>query len=104
MKNKITVSIADQEYTLVATEDEGYMQKVAQHVDAKVREVLDGAKVSLVDGAVLAAMNIADQYFKEQEAAENLRRQIKSYLDEISDLKRQLFKAQNQQGHQQNRK
>ena len=37
-------------------------------------------------------------------AAENLRRQIKSYLDEISDLKRQLFKAQNQQGHQQNRK
>ena len=41
MKNKITVSIADQEYTLVATEDEGYMQKVAQHVDAKVREVLD---------------------------------------------------------------
>ena len=47
MKNKITVSIADQEYTLVATEDEGYMQKVAQHVDAKVREVLDGAKVTL---------------------------------------------------------
>ena len=54
--------------------------------------------------AVLAAVNLTDELLKSQDAAENLRRQIKSYLDEISDLKRQLFKAQNQQGHQQNRK
>ena len=27
-------------------------------------------------------MNIADQFFKEQEASENLRRQIKEYLEE----------------------
>ena len=53
---------------------------------------------------MLAAVNLADELLKSQDAAENLRRQIKSYLDEISDLKRQLFKAQNQQGHQQNRK
>ena len=92
MKNKITVSIADQEYTLVATEDEGYM-----------REVLDGAKVSLVDGAVLAALNVADEYFKEVEAAENLRRQLKEYLEEatkmkleLSEAKREIFKLQNQ--------
>ena len=54
--------------------------------------------------AVLAAVNLTDELLKSQDAAENLRRQIKSYLDEISDLNRQLFKAQNQQGHQQNRK
>ena len=54
------------------------------------------------DGAVLAAMNIADQYFKEQEAAENLRRQIKEYLEEatklkmeLSEAKREIFKLQN---------
>ena len=94
MKNKITVSIADQEYTLVATEDEGYMQKVAQHVAAKAREVLDGA--------VLAALNVADEYFKEVEAAENLRRQLKEYLEEatkmkleLSEAKREIFKLQN---------
>ena len=104
MKNKITVSIAGQEYTMVAAEGEDYVRRVAAHVDSQMREVLSQGRLSQADGAVLAAMNIADQYFKEQEAAENLRRQIKSYLDEISDLKRQLFKAQNQQGHQQNRK
>ena len=104
MKNKITVSIAGQEYTMVAAEGEDYVRRVAAHVDSQMREVLSQGRLSQADGAVLAAMNIADQYFKGQEAAENLRRQIKSYLDEISDLKRQLFKAQNQQGHQQNRK
>ena len=32
VKNKVTVSIAGQNYTLVASEDAGYMEKVAAHV------------------------------------------------------------------------
>lgn len=103
MKNRVTVTIAGQEYTLVATEDKGYVEKVAGHVDAKVQEVLDGARVSLVDAAVLGAVNIADEYFKEVEASENLRRQLKEYLEEatklkleLSEAKREIFKLQNQ--------
>ena len=103
MKNRVTVTIAGQEYTLVATEDQGYVEKVAQHVDAQMKQVLDGARVSLVDGAVLTAVNIADEYFKEVEASENLRRQLKEYLEEatklkmeLSEAKREIFKLQNQ--------
>ena len=55
MKNRVTVTIAGQEYTLVGTEEASYTEKVAAHVDAKVEEVLSGAHVSLVDGAILAA-------------------------------------------------
>ena len=102
MKNRVAVTIAGQEYTLVGTEDAGYTEKVAAHVDEKVREVMDGAHVSLVDGAVLAAVHIADEYFKEVEAAENLRRQLKEYLEEatkvkmeLSEAKREIFKLQN---------
>ena len=102
MRNKITVNIAGQSYTLVAAEDAAYMEKVASHVDAKVQEVLDGGKVSLIDGAVLGALNIADEYFKEVEASENLRRQLKEYLEEatklkmeLSEAKREIFKLQN---------
>ena len=103
MKNRVTVTIAGQEYTLVATEEEGYVEKVAQHVDAQMKQVLDGARVSLVDGAVLTAVNIADEYFKEVEASEKLRRQLKEYLEEatklkmeLSEAKREIFKLQNQ--------
>ena len=103
MKNRVTVTIAGQEYTLVATEDQGYVEKVAQHVDAQMKQVLEGARVSLVDGAVLTAVNIANEYFKEVEASENLRRQLKEYLEEatklkmeLSEAKREIFKLQNQ--------
>lgn len=53
--------------------------------------------------AVLAAVNLADQLTKTQEGAENLRRQVKTYLDEASrakseaaELRRKLQNAQNQ--------
>ena len=102
MKNKITVSIAGQEYTMVAAEGEDYVRRVAAHVDSQMREVLNGGHLGRSDAAVLAAMNIADQFFKEQEASENLRRQIKDGLDEnaglkmeLSEAKREIFKLQN---------
>ena len=102
MKNRVTVLIAKQEYTLVAAEELSYLQKIASHVDAKIQEVLDASKVSIVDGAVLAAVNIADEYFKEVETAENLRRQVKECLEEstklkleLSEAKREIFKLQN---------
>lgn len=93
MKNKVTVTIAGQEYTLVATEDAAYMEKVAQHVDLRVSEVAAAGRISTTDAAILAALNIADEYFKAQEAAENLRSQIKGYLEEATDLKMQLSEA-----------
>lgn len=102
MKNKVTVSIAGQQFTLVGTEDESYVRRVAGHVDDQVRQVSDAGRMSVVDSAVLAAVNIADQYFKEQESCENLRRQIKEVLEEsaklkleLSEAKREIFKLQN---------
>ena len=104
MKNRVTVTIAGQEYTLVASEEAQYMQKVAAHVDAQVRQVVEGSKVSLADGALLAAVNIADEYFKEVEAAENLRRQLKTYLDEASRAKNEAAELRRKLQSQQNRK
>ena len=92
MKNKVIVTIAGQEYTMVAVEDEAYVRKCAAHVDGQLHGLLSG-RLSRADAAVLAAMNIADQYFKEQESCENLRRQVKENLEEASRLKLQLSEA-----------
>jgi cell division protein ZapA len=66
-------------------------------------ELLDAAKVGRTDAAVLTAVNIADELFKEREAGDALRRQVKQYLDEasqakneVSELKREIFKLQQQ--------
>lgn len=102
MKNRVTVTIAEQEYTLIADQDAAAVEKIAAHVDAKVREVMDGSHLSLANSAILAAMNIAEEYYKELEASENLRRQLKEYLEEsakvkqeLSEAKREIFKLQN---------
>ena len=91
MKNKVVVTIADRDYTMVAVEDENYVRKCAQHVDQQLREIAN-SRISQADAAVLAAMNIADQYFREQDAA-NLRRQIKDNLEEVNQLKMELSEA-----------
>ena len=102
MENRITISICEEEYTFVAEEAPSYMQKVGSYVNDKMSELLDSAKVGRTDAAVLAAANIADELFKEREASEALRRQLKQYIDdaaqaknEVSELKRELFKLQN---------
>lgn len=93
MKNKIVVSIGGKNYTMVASEDESYVRKCAELVDRQLTEVSAGGRLSQSDAAVLAAMNIADQLMKEQEAAENLRRQVKESLEESNSLKMELSEA-----------
>ena len=103
MKNKVVVTIADRDYTMVAVEDENYVRKCAAHVDQQLREIAN-SRISQADAAVLAAMNIADQYFREQDAAENLRRQIKDILEEVNQLKMELSEAKREIFKLQNRK
>lgn len=102
MSNRVTVTVDGRSYTLIAAEEDAYVQKVAAYVDSQVKNVIQGSKVSSVDGVTLAAINVADQYFKEMATSENLRRQLKEYLEEgakqkleISELKREIFKLQN---------
>ena len=106
MANRVTMNICGEEYTLVADETAAYMEKIGSIVDEKMHDLMDSAHVSRSDAAVLAAINLADELCKAQDGAENLRRQLKNYLDEanaakneVSELKRQLFKAQQNSNH-----
>ena len=101
MANHVAVTICGEEYPLVAEESAAYMQKVGSYVNGKMTDILEGAKVGRIDAAVLTAVNIADELFKAQAAAEQLRSQIKGYLDqankaqnEVSELKREVFRLQ----------
>ena len=101
MANRVVVTICGEDYTFVAEESTSYMQKVGAYVGDKMNEILNTAKVGRTDAAVLTAANIADELFKSQAAAEQLRGQIKGYLDEagkaqaeVSDLKREIFRLQ----------
>ena len=101
-------------YRAMYTADGGGMEDVVSYLAPKIRqETLDeltvggttGSQLALwrTDAAVLTAVNITDELFKEREAGDALRRQLKQYLDEasqakneVSELKREIFKLQQQ--------
>ena len=92
MRNKVVVSIGGREYTMVAVEDETYGRKCADLVDQQLKQISSG-HLAQADAAVLAAMNIADQFLKEQQASDDLRRQVKENLEEANRLKLELSEA-----------
>ena len=101
MQNRVTVTVGGLRYTLLCAEDENYVHRVAAYVTDKLRETGKAGGVSQMDCAILTAINIADDRFKEQEASVDLRRQIKDLLEEnsklkleLSESKREVFKLQ----------
>jgi cell division protein ZapA len=68
MSSVITVEIAGQRYPIRSTLDERYITELAAYVDQKMRAASDSAPASDMLGlAVLVALNIADEFFRERE-------------------------------------
>lgn len=95
---RITVTIDDKSYTVVADEDDNNVVRAAELVDKSIAETKQNTRLSSVDGAVLAALNIADMYFKAQRSSENLRAQIKSYAEECAGLRSEITRLKKNKG------
>lgn len=88
MKNRVVLNINDVNYSILAAEPEEYVQQIGKAVDLKMREILSsGPGVSTLMAAVLTAVNICDELHKANDTAENLRVQLKQYLEELSKSK-----------------
>lgn len=68
MKKPVDVEIMGQKLVLRSDEEEGYVRRVAGYVDDKMQEVIKGTQsVGKGNVAVLAALNIADDYHRLKE-------------------------------------
>lgn len=89
MANRVTISIRSHLYHILAEEEESYIRQCADLVSSELNRAMEGTTLSLDDGAVLTALNLADQYYKERQVSDNLRIQLKEALDENARLRRQ---------------
>ena len=65
MKKTIEISIMGQKFMVKSDSNDDYVNEVAGFVDSKINEVIQSTKsVASINVAILAAMNIADEYFK----------------------------------------
>lgn len=65
MKKTTEVSIMGQKFMIKSESDGDYVSEVAGFVDQKISEVMQNTRsVASLNVAILAAMNIADEFFK----------------------------------------
>lgn len=93
-KNKVKVSICGAEYVLVTDDDESYVKSVADEVEKYMNEVMkSNPHVSMAMAAVLAALSFGDDRKKAVSNADNLRSQIKDYLEDSSHARTEADEA-----------
>ena len=83
-KGSDTVEIYGQEYKIRGDTDPEHMAEIAQYVDGKMKDVAKGAPVgSLAKIGILAALNIADELFKERSEKLKMQERIESATDKM---------------------
>ncbi len=83
--NSIDVDIFGTTYHVRAEQDREYLQDLAATVDRKMREIAgQGSKVDPGRVAVLAALNLADELFRQQRLQEGERVRIEETAARLS--------------------
>ncbi len=91
MGNKVTVTIYGKEYTIAGEEPREEIIKLAAHVDDKMQEIADSCAVGAMSSiAVLAAVNICDEYFGLKAKLDSLEK-MNSKLDDDNQKYIQLW-------------
>ena len=89
--NQVQISIFGQEYSVKAPADPDYIKKIAESLDGKMREVQSGFSTtqSSTRIAILAGMNITDEYFTARQSDESdsseAEQKISSLIELIDD-------------------
>jgi cell division protein ZapA len=80
----VEVNILGHDYTVKTDADTEYIQKIADYVDKKMSEILRNTKtVSTLNVAILTALNIADEFFKEMQKREELAAEVEHRSEEL---------------------
>ena len=94
MKNVVNVHLAGRSYNLNSTESEEYTQKLARELNRRLSAITNAsANLSALDGALLCALDCLDELTKANNNIENIRNQIKDYVDDAGEARIQADEA-----------
>lgn len=87
MKKTTEISIMGQKFMIRSESNDDYVQQVAGFVDEKINEVMSSTKsVASLNVAILAAMNIADEYLKFRREREEKTGQAEKKIKDLIEL------------------
>ena len=86
--NKVKVKIYNREYTLQTEETPEYTIGLAKKLDAQLSEMIKSRTASsIVDAAILIALSALDDCKKTNDNIDNIRTQIKDYVDDAGEAR-----------------
>lgn len=86
--NKVRLTIAGAEYSIITEEETKYVKDLGRELDRAITKIMKANnRISTTQAAVLAALDFADECKKATQTADRLREQIKDYLDDASSAK-----------------
>lgn len=87
-KNKVKVSICGSDYYITTEDDPKYVLELANNLDETLSKIVhDNSRLSITQAAILASLDYADTAKKATDTADNLRAQIKEYLEDSARYK-----------------
>ena len=86
--NKVKLEICGSVYVVSSTDTEDYVLNLAERLDRNMNEVMASApSASVTTAAVLCALDYLDEWQKAVLVSDNMRAQIKDYLEDAAKSK-----------------
>ena len=86
--SKVRLNISGSSYVVNTSESEDYMKNLADRLNLDINELMASSNsVSITTAAVMTALNYRDELEKASGSADNMRRQIKDYLEDAASAK-----------------
>lgn len=87
MKKTTEVAIMGQKFMVKSDSNEDYVRRIADFVNGKIAEVMETTNsVASLNVAILAAMNIADEFFKYQNDREQKIGTVEKKVKDLIEL------------------
>ncbi len=85
--NLCRVEILGREYSIRSSEEEERVQEIAAYVNQKIKEVSEkSSTVSTLNVAILAAMNIANEYFQSREELSRINQRVETRSGRLIEM------------------
>ncbi len=82
-KNKVSVTIKNQKYTIISSETPEHIKALAFTVDEKLSSLMASSRLTLTEALVLTALDLANEAAEQEKTVTRLKREMAGYLEDV---------------------